>query len=122
MRASLAVPIRLAAALALGLPVLAALAPRTAHALEPRGGAEVYEQVCRACHETGAGGAPKFGDAKAWRPLIAEGPSSLFRAATKGIRGMPAKGGRPDLAEVEVRRAVVYMANAAGAKWSEPKP
>lgn len=89
-------------------------------AAEPRTGAEVYELVCRACHEAGAGGAPKFGDRKAWAPLIAEGAPSLYRSAVRGIRGMPAKGGRPDLADVEVRRAVAYMANAAGARWTEP--
>jgi cytochrome c5 len=33
---------------------------------------------------------------------------------------MPAKGGRPDLSDLEVKRAVVYMANAGGAKWTEP--
>ncbi|MFM1989244.1 MAG: hypothetical protein RJA99_2201 [Pseudomonadota bacterium] len=121
MRDARAVPFRLAAALVLGLPVLVALAPRAGHAVEPRGGAEIYELVCRNCHEGGAGGAPRLGDRKAWKPLIAEGPSSLFRTALKGIRGMPAKGGRPDLADVEVSRAVVYMANAAGAKWSEPR-
>lgn len=121
MRAFTAVPFRSAAAAALGLAALCALVPRAAHALEPRGGAEIYELVCKACHEGGAGGAPKLGDRKAWKPLIAEGQSSLFRSAIKGIRGMPAKGGRPDLADVEVRRAVVYMANAAGAKWSEPQ-
>ncbi|MEI7444293.1 MAG: c-type cytochrome [Burkholderiales bacterium] len=91
-----------------------------ASASEPRAGAEVYELVCRTCHEAGAGGAPKFGDRKAWTPLIAEGSSSLYRTAVRGIRGMPAKGGRPDLADVEVRRAVAYMANAAGARWPEP--
>jgi cytochrome c5 len=65
-------------------------------------------------------GAPKLGDAKAWKPLIAEGQAALSRTAIKGIRKMPPKGGRPDLSDLEVRRAVVYMANAGGAKWSEP--
>ena len=90
-------------------------------AAEPRSGAEVYELVCTTCHETGDKGAPKRGDVKAWKPLIAEGQGSLSRTAIKGIRGMPAKGGRPDLTELEVRRAVAYLANAGGAKWAEPK-
>ena len=33
---------------------------------------------------------------------------------------MPAKGGNTDLDDVEVERAVVYMANAGGAKFPEP--
>jgi cytochrome c5 len=35
---------------------------------------------------------------------------------------MPPKGGNPDFENVEVERAVVYMANQAGAKWSAPPP
>jgi hypothetical protein len=33
---------------------------------------------------------------------------------------MPPKGGNADLDEVEVARATVYIANAAGAKFDEP--
>jgi cytochrome c5 len=102
----------------------AAVALAAAHAspaaAQPKSGKEVYEQVCAACHATGELGAPRFGDAKAWKPLIGEGQAMLFRASIKGIRKMPPKGGRPDLADVEVKRAVVYMANAGGAKWKEP--
>ena len=99
---------------------LALAAAGTAAAAEPLSGAEVYAQVCTACHETGVAGAPKRDDTKAWKPLIAEGQRSLSQIAIKGIRAMPAKGGRPDLSDLEVRRAVVYLANAGGAKWSEP--
>jgi cytochrome c5 len=34
---------------------------------------------------------------------------------------MPAKGGNPDLDDVEVARAVAYMANQSGAKFKEPE-
>jgi len=34
---------------------------------------------------------------------------------------MPAKGGNPDLDDIEVARAVVYMGNEAGAKFKEPE-
>ena len=97
-----------------------ALLAATPSVAQPRSGQAVYEEVCKACHETGELGAPKLGDTKAWKPLIAEGQAMLFRASIKGIRKMPAKGGRPDLSELEVKRAVVYMANAGGAKWTEP--
>ncbi|WP_317204444.1 c-type cytochrome [Janthinobacterium sp.] len=80
----------------------------------------VYNTICAACHATGAAGAPKFGDAGAWSARVAQGYETLLKHAIEGIRAMPAKGGNPDLDDVEVARAVVYMANGAGAKFKEP--
>ncbi|HRH82529.1 MAG TPA: c-type cytochrome [Thiobacillaceae bacterium] len=80
-------------------------------------GAEVYEHYCAACHATGQLKAPRFGDRKAWRPLIAEGQAMLSRTAIRGIRKMPPKGGHPHLSDLEVKRAVAYMANQAGGKF-----
>lgn len=84
-------------------------------------GAEVYKTVCSACHETGAAGSPKFGDAAAWAPRIAQGYDTVLSHAIGGLRAMPAKGGNADLDDVEVARAVVYLANAGGAKFKEPE-
>lgn len=81
---------------------------------------EVYKSTCAACHATGAAGAPKFGDAGAWKARIAEGYDTLAKHAIGGLRAMPPKGGNPDLDDVEVERAVVLMANSAGAKFAEP--
>jgi cytochrome c5 len=81
----------------------------------------VFTAVCSACHATGAAGAPKLGDAGAWAPRIAQGYDTLLKHAIEGIRAMPAKGGNPDLDDVEVARAVVYMANKGGAKFKEPE-
>ncbi len=83
-------------------------------------GEAVFTAVCSACHATGAAGAPKVGDAGAWGPRIAQGYDTLVKHALEGIRAMPAKGGNPDLDDVEVARAVVYMANKGGAKFKEP--
>jgi cytochrome c5 len=80
----------------------------------------VYTAVCSACHATGAAGSPKFGDAGAWSARIAQGYDTLLKHAIEGIRAMPAKGGNPDLDNVEVARAVVYMANKGGASFKEP--
>lgn len=88
-------------------------------AREGLSGQAVYEKVCHACHATGVNKAPKFGDKTAWKPLIREGQKMLSRTAIKGIRGMPAKGGDPSLSDAEVRRAVAYLANAAGGKFKE---
>ncbi len=80
----------------------------------------VYTAICAACHTSGAAGAPKLGDAAGWAPRIAQGYDTLLKHAIEGIRGMPAKGGNPDLDDVEVARAVVYMANQSGGKFKEP--
>lgn len=84
-------------------------------------GEAVYKAICAACHASGAAGAPKVGDAGSWSARIATGYDKLVGNAIKGIRGMPAKGGNPDLDDVEVARAVVYMANQSGAKFKEPE-
>ena len=87
-------------------------------------GQQVFAQVCKTCHEPGIAGAPKMGDKAAWAPRIATGESTLVQHATAGYQGktgvMPAKGGNPGLTDDEVHRAVVYLANAAGAAWKEP--
>lgn len=84
-------------------------------------GEQVFKAVCFACHATGAAGAPKLGDAAAWSARIAAGYDALLGHALHGLNAMPAKGGNPDLDDVEVARAVVYMANQAGAKFKEPR-
>jgi cytochrome c5 len=83
-------------------------------------GADVFKAVCAACHATGAAGAPKVGDNGAWGSRIAQGYDTLVQHAIKGIRAMPAKGGNPDLDDLEVAGAVAFMANQSGAKFKEP--
>lgn len=84
-------------------------------------GEAVYSAICAACHTSGAAGAPKLGDAGAWAPRIAQGYDTLVKHAIEGIRAMPAKGGNPDLDDVEVARAIVYIANKGGASFKEPE-
>ena len=100
-----------------------------AEASAPHGslsGEQVFAQVCKTCHETGLAGAPKAGDKAAWGPRIAEGEKTLVQHAIGGYQGktgvMPPKGGSTDLTDDEVHRAVVYLANLAGAGWKEPAP
>lgn len=107
-----------AAALRCALALAAAFAPAAVAA--ERSGKEVYDAVCTACHAGGVLNAPKLGDAKAWKPLIAEGQRMLTRTAIKGIRQMPPRGGDPKLSDLEVARAVVFMANGSGGKFREP--
>ena len=83
-------------------------------------GDAVYSANCAACHTSGAAGAPKLGDAGGWAARIAQGYDVLVKHAVEGIRAMPAKGGNPDLDDVEVARAVVYLTNQSGAAFKEP--
>lgn len=85
-----------------------------------RTGKQVVEQACANCHATGEQGAPKLGDAGAWRARAALGLSGLTQHALEGIRKMPAHGGAPALSDLEIGRAVAYMVNQSGGKWVEP--
>lgn len=83
-------------------------------------GESVYTAQCAACHAAGLAGAPKLGDAAAWGPRIATGYEALLTSALKGKGAMGAQGGGA-FRDAEIGRAVVHMANAAGAKFPEPQ-
>ena len=91
-----------------------------AAAAGPRSGEDIYKSVCSACHDTGAAGAPKFGDQGAWAARLKQGEKALLASVLKGKGAMPARGGGADLSELEVERATVYLANKAGATFKEP--
>lgn len=82
-------------------------------------GEEVFKAQCTTCHSAGLAGAPKFGDAAAWGPRIKTGYEALLNSALKGKNAMGAQGGG-NYDDYEIARAVVYMANAGGAKFAEP--
>jgi cytochrome c5 len=79
----------------------------------PKDGAQVYEQVCSACHGLGIAGAPKAGDAAAWGPRIAKGKAVLYEHALHGFTGqagtMPAKGNRLDIPDAIIEEGVDHM-------------
>lgn len=85
-----------------------------------KSGEEVFKAQCAACHATGVAGAPKFGDKAAWAARIKTGYDALLNSALKGKNAMSPQGGG-DHSDAEIGRAVVYMANAGGAKFAEPK-
>jgi cytochrome c5 len=89
-----------------------------------RTGEQVYQTVCKTCHEAGIAGAPKFGDKAAWAAPIKQGFDVLIQHAINGLQQngkvMPPKGGNTDLTDSEVARAVAFMANAGGAGFKEP--
>ncbi len=82
-------------------------------------GEQVYAAQCGACHTAGVAGAPKSGDTVAWAPRIKTGYEALLNSALKGKGAMGAQGGG-ELSDLEIGRAVVHMANQAGAKFDEP--
>lgn len=84
-----------------------------------KSGEEVYKAQCVACHAAGAAGAPKLGDTGAWAPRLQSGFAALWNSALKGKGAMGAQGGG-DFEDVEIGRAVVYMAAAVGGKYAEP--
>lgn len=91
--------------------------PGSATVTMPASGAEVFDKVCVACHGQGVGGAPRAGDATAWRPRIAKGKATLYQHAIEGFKGetgqMPPKGGRTDISDDLIRAAVDQMVAAA---------
>jgi cytochrome c5 len=66
---------------------------------------------CARCHQSGAHGAPRIGDRAAWAPRMAHGLNALVASAVHGHGPMPARGGKPDLSQEEIRGAIVYMFN-----------
>ena len=87
---------------------------------DARSGKDVVEKVCIACHGTGANGAPKIGDEKAWKARASKGLTGLTTNALQGIRKMPAHGGQPGLSDLDIARAITYMVNHSGGHWVEP--
>jgi len=76
-------------------------------------GEEVYNAACTACHNLGVAGAPKLGDAAAWTARVSQGMETLYKHAIEGYTGsagvMPAKGGRVDITDDDVKQSVDYM-------------
>jgi cytochrome c5 len=100
------------------LTAMASLAPQAAEA--QRSGKEVVAATCVSCHGSGVQGAPRIGDHEAWRNRARQGLTSLTQHALDGIRGMPAHGGNLKLGDLEIARAVAYMVNRSGGRWTEP--
>ncbi|MFT4100043.1 MAG: c-type cytochrome [Burkholderiaceae bacterium] len=84
-----------------------------------KSGEEVFKAQCGTCHAAGLAGAPKLGDKDAWGPRIKTGYDALLHSALKGKGAMAPQGGG-DFDDLEIGRAVVYMANQAGGSLSEP--
>lgn len=86
-------------------------------------GKKIYEKYCQACHASGAGGAPKLGDAAAWAPRLASGKEKVYNLAIKGFGSMPAKGTCITCSDEDIQNAVDYMiGDAASGEGKPAKP
>lgn len=90
----------------------------------PKGsiGKSVYENYCSGCHATGAGGAPRYGDAYTWTPILKNGIDPVYTHAIKGIGGMPAKGTCISCQDSDIKQAVDYMVAAVAGKKGSAAP
>jgi cytochrome c5 len=93
-----------------------------AAAAGPRAGEDIVKAACAACHQAGAAGAPKIGDKAAWAPRLKAGLAGMLAIATKGKGAMPPRGGDASLSDLELSRAIVFMANQSGGSLKEPPP
>ena len=73
----------------------------------------VYMQNCWACHNSGAAGAPKVGNAADWAPRIEKGMDTLLANATNGLNAMPAKGLCFTCTEDDLKALIQYMVDSS---------
>ncbi|MEX1201384.1 MAG: c-type cytochrome [Methylophaga sp.] len=72
-------------------------------------GNQVFTAVCATCHVSGLLQAPRLGNKGDWAPRLEKGMETLYDHAINGFKNMPARGGRQDLSDDEVKQAVDYM-------------
>lgn len=72
-------------------------------------GQAVYDTVCRACHDSGAGGAPRLDHPLDWSAVRARDIDEVYRRVLEGYQGMPARGTCYRCSEAVLRAATDYM-------------
>jgi cytochrome c5 len=87
-----------------------------------RKGKQIVDAQCAKCHQTGVTGAPKIGNLTDWIPRLKFGIDLVVRSAINGHGPMPARGGVPDLTDLEIRAAVQYMINPVTVSVAGPAP
>ena len=71
-------------------------------------GEMIYNTVCAACHAAGVAEAPIPGSEQ-MAQRAEKGMEALMQTALSGLNVMPARGGRPDLSDEQVRAVVEFM-------------
>ncbi len=76
-------------------------------------GKSVYDTSCFACHATGVGGAPKFGDTAAWAPRRDAGMDAMMQTTLNGKGAMPPRGTCMACSDDDLAAAIQYMLDNA---------
>lgn len=94
-------------------PIVQAAANSNAEAVETSQdlgpGQQIFTAVCATCHVSGLLQAPRLGNKDDWAPRLEKGMEMLYDHAINGFKNMPARGGRQDLSDDEVKQAVDYL-------------
>jgi cytochrome c5 len=69
-------------------------------------GQGVYSQNCAVCHNNLD---PKISDKAAWAPRIKQGEDALVASVIHGKGAMPARAGKPNLSDSDIKAAVEYI-------------
>ncbi len=75
-----------------------------------------YNGACKVCHAAGIAGAPKYAVSEDWTSRLEQGKETIYNNALNGLNGMPAKGGRADLSDEQVKVVVDYMLSSVASK------
>jgi len=81
-------------------------------------GKEYYEWVCSGCHDTGASGAPVFGDYSQWQAILEQPLEVTRERVLNGYNTMPARGLCHICSESQIMEMVDYMLVEARKKIS----
>jgi cytochrome c5 len=71
-------------------------------------GEMIYGTVCAACHAAAVLGAPQPGSAEMAK-RAENGMDAMMQNALNGLNTMPARGGRPDLSDEQVKAVIEFM-------------
>ncbi len=89
--------------------IIAAVIMAASACVSARDTAEIYEKTCKACHDIGAAGAPKTGDAEAWKPRLEKGEEALLKSVANGLNAMPPKGMCYDCTTDEYKALIKFL-------------
>ncbi|PKL96459.1 MAG: hypothetical protein CVV18_01595 [Gammaproteobacteria bacterium HGW-Gammaproteobacteria-8] len=85
-------------------------------------GRAVYDTVCRACHDSGAGGAPRLDQAADWAAVREREIEEVHRRVLEGYQGMPARGTCYRCSDALLRAATEYMLRQVEPREVKPSP
>ncbi len=72
-------------------------------------GEKIATAACLRCHSAGLMKSPKIGNHKDWAPRLKKGRETLYDHAINGHNKMPARGGKRNLSDNDIKAAVDHM-------------